>query len=161
VLTALLAAGVILADQLIKLIVVRAVPLGAEVALIPGVLWLTNVENTGIAFGLFRGVPLPVLVAAALTVIFLLFYNWTRPGSGRSHDAFSRTALGALAGGAGGNLLDRVRLGYVVDYLDLRVWPVFNLADAAVVIGGALLLVAAVRQRSPREDPRSAAKPDR
>jgi signal peptidase II len=150
VLTALLAGGVVLADQLIKQLVVRAVAPGAEVVLIPGILWLTHVRNTGIAFGLLRGVPLSFLVAAALTVIFLVFYNWTRPGTGGSRGAVGPVALGALAGGAGGNLFDRVRLGYVIDYLDLRVWPVFNLADAAVVIGGALLLVAAVRQRPPR-----------
>ncbi|MGH2668584.1 MAG: signal peptidase II, partial [bacterium] len=63
-------------------------------------------------------------------------------------------ALGCLLGGAAGNLIDRVRLGYVIDYLDLHVWPVFNLADVAVLIGGALLLVAAVRQRPSREEPR-------
>lgn len=128
--------------------------------MIPGVLSLTYLQNTGIAFGLLRGVPLPVLVAAALTVIFLLFYNWTRPGPARSRDATSRVALGCLLGGAAGNLIDRVRLGHVIDYLDLRVWPVFNLADAAVVIGGALLLVAAVRQR-PRQGalPRREARP--
>ncbi len=149
-LTALLAGGVIVVDQLIKQLVVRAVSPGAEVVLIPGLLWLTHVRNTGIAFGLLPGVPLPILVAAGLTVIFLVFYNWTRPGVGGSREAMGRAALGALAGGAGGNLIDRVRLGYVIDYLDLRVWPVFNLADAAVVIGGALLLVASVRQRPPR-----------
>ncbi len=148
-----LAAGVTLADQLVKLVIVRAFAPGATVAVIPDVLSLTYVQNTGIAFGLLRGLPLPVLAATALTVIFLLFYNWTRPGAA-SRDGSGRVALGCLLGGAAGNLIDRLRLGYVIDYLDLHVWPVFNLADVAVLIGGALLLVAAVRQRPSREEPR-------
>ena len=150
-----------MADQIIKLAVVRSFAPGGSVEVIPGVLSLTYLQNTGIAFGLLRGVPLPVLVAAALTVIFLLFYNWTRPRPARARDVTGRVALGCLLGGAAGNLIDRVRLGYVIDYVDLRVWPVFNLADAAVVIGGALLVVAAVRQRPSPEGSRRAAKPDR
>ncbi len=160
-LTVPLAAGVVVADQLIKLMIVRILVPGTTVAVIPGVLSLTYVQNTGIAFGLLRGLPLPAVLAAALTVVFLLFYNWTRPRPARSRDASGRVALGCLLGGAAGNLVDRVRLGYVIDYLDFHVWPVFNLADAAVVIGGALLLVAAVRQRPSRTDPRRGAKPDR
>jgi len=82
-------------------------------------------------------------VLAALTVVFLVVYNeghWLR-------DPLSRAAAGLLLGGAAGNLSDRFRLGYVVDYLDLRVWPVFNLADTAVVCGGALLLWALFRRK--------------
>ncbi|MBI3976121.1 MAG: signal peptidase II [Armatimonadetes bacterium] len=155
VLLALLIAG---ADQIGKALIVRALPVGGSVTVIPGVLSLTHVQNTGIAFGLLRGLPLPVLLLAALTVVFLLIYNWTRPGGGGPRDLAGRAALGCLLGGAAGNLVDRVRLGYVIDYLDLHVWPVFNLADAAVVFGGVLLLVAAVRQRPSRGDPRRAAR---
>jgi len=139
-LLALLVAGI---DQTVKALVLRTLPPDASVPLIPGVLWLTNVRNTGIAFGLLSGVPLAVTVLAALTVVFLVVYNeghWQR-------DPLSRAAAGLLLGGAAGNLSDRFRLGYVVDYLDLRVWPVFNLADTAVVCGGALLLWALFRRK--------------
>ena len=139
-LLALLVAGI---DQAVKALVLRTLPPDASVPLIPGVLSLTYVRNTGIAFGLLSGVPLAVTVLAALTVVFLIVYNeghWLR-------DPLSRAAAGLLLGGAAGNLSDRFRLGYVVDYLDLRVWPVFNLADTAVVCGGALLLWALFRRK--------------
>ncbi len=128
---------------MVKALVVRTVPDGGGIALIPGVLWLTYVRNTGIAFGLLSGIPLAVVVLAALTVVFLVVYN----GDRWRRDPLSRAAAGLLLGGAAGNLSDRVRLGYVVDYLDLRVWPVFNLADTAVVCGAALLLWALFRQK--------------
>lgn len=138
----LLALAVAGLDQAVKALVVRTFAAGSSVALIPGVLSLTYVQNTGIAFGLLSGVPLLVVALAGLTVVFLVLYNeghWQR-------DLTSRAAVGLVLGGAAGNLSDRIRLGYVIDYLDLHVWPVFNLADAAVVCGGALLLLALIRQ---------------
>ena len=131
------------ADQAVKLLVIRTLPPGASRPIIPGVLSLTYVQNTGIAFGLLGGLPLIVTAAAGLTVVFLLLYN----GGRWQRDPLSRAATGLLLGGAVGNLSDRLRLGFVVDYLDLHRWPVFNLADAAVVAGGTVLLMALLRQR--------------
>jgi signal peptidase II len=133
---AAVAAVIVLADQAVKAAVVRMIPLGESIPLIPGVLSLTRVENTGIAFGLASHMPVAVPAAIALTFLFLLFYNrprWTRP-------ALVRLALALLAGGAVGNLVDRVRVGAVIDYLDVHVWPVFNLADLAVTAGAGLLI---------------------
>ena len=138
-----MAAFVLLLDQAVKTIVVRILPPDHSVPLIPGFFSLTHVRNTGIAFGLLSGLPIVVLLLAALTVVFLVVYNeghWQR-------GPLSRAAAGLLLGGAAGNLSDRIRLGYVVDYLDLSVWPVFNLADAAVVSGSALLLLALLRRK--------------
>jgi signal peptidase II len=130
-------------DQIFKALIVRTLAAEQSVPLIPGLLYLTYVRNTGIAFGLLSGLPLAVAVLAALTVVFLVVYN-----GGRAYaDPLSRMGAGLLLGGAAGNLSDRIRLGYVVDYLDLRVWPVFNLADIAVVAGGALLLLALFQKR--------------
>jgi signal peptidase II len=137
---AAVAAVIVLADQAVKAAVVRMLPLGESIPLIPGVVNLTHVENTGIAFGLAGHMPVVVPAAIALTFLFLLFYNrprWTRP-------ALVRLALALLAGGAVGNLVDRVRVGAVIDYLDVRVWPVFNLADLAVTAGAGLLIGSAV-----------------
>jgi signal peptidase II len=129
-------------DQGVKALVVRLLPPDASIPLVPGVLFLTHVRNTGVAFGLLSGIPPAVIVLVALTVVFLVTYNEGR----RLHDRWSRVAGGLLLGGAAGNLGDRIRLGYVVDYLDLRIWPVFNLADTAVVCGSAILLLALLRR---------------
>jgi signal peptidase II len=109
---------------------------GREHAIIPGVLSLTPVHNTGIAFSLLRGAPPAAIIALALTVLAVALYN---------RDAWPQTALvrwgfGLVAGGAAANVVERLRFGYVIDYFDVHVWPVFNLADTAVVVGAGLLV---------------------
>jgi signal peptidase II len=143
-------AAVTAVDQMIKALVVRLVPAGASVAVVPGVLWLTHVRNTGVAFGFLAGLSPAVLALAALTLFFVLFYNRGR----RSGSPVERAGIALMAGGAAGNLLDRLRLGFVVDYLDLRVWPVFNLADVAIVVGAGALALALTRQGRPPQSGR-------
>ena len=109
--------------------------------LLPGVLHLTYVQNTGAAFGLFRGcaglfIALAVVIAGWVSVEL----------SQRPHPTLGRVGLSLILGGAVGNLIDRARLGSVIDFIDLRVWPVFNLADSAITIGVGLLLWLAVRR---------------
>jgi len=111
---------------------------GTDRVVVPGVLSLTLRENPGVAFGLLAQLPTPVTVVVALTVLAVVLYNraaWMATGSGQ-------WGLGFLLGGALGNIADRLRYGYVLDYLDVHVWPVFNLADTAIVIGAGLLVLA-------------------
>ena len=118
----------------------RRLPLGESIPLLPW-LSLTHVRNRGIAFSLLADVPWLVPAGIALTLVFLLFYNkarWTR-------GVVARQALALLTGGAIGNLIDRLRVGAVIDYVDLSVWPVFNLADVAVTLGAGLLLLTLLR----------------
>lgn len=129
------------ADQALKVLVTLRLPPGGTIAIVPGVLSLTNVRNPGIAFSALPGISLLVPAAVALTLIFLLFYNKARWSRARP----AQVALALLAGGAVGNLIDRVRVGAVIDYLDLQVWPVFNLADLAITAGAGLLLLALAR----------------
>jgi signal peptidase II len=136
---------VALIDQGIKAAVTRGVPVGAIVPLIPGVLSLTHVENTGVAFGLLAGISPLVTTLAALVLLFVLFFSRGRWEQTRTVGA----GISLMAGGAAGNLLDRVRLGVVVDYLDLHVWPVFNFADAAIVVGAGVLVLALSRTERP------------
>ena len=107
--------------------------------LIPGILKLTPVRNTGAAFGLFgQGTPWLALLSGAV-ILFIWLYQW----KGKPAGLFN-LGLSILAGGALGNLIDRVLLGYVVDFLALEFvsFPVFNLADVAVTCGCLLCLVA-------------------
>ncbi len=125
----------------------RFVPAGEERVLIPGVLSLVVLHNQGVAFGLLGRLSPAVTVVLALTVLAALFYNrgaW--PGG-----LVEQLGFGLMVGGALGNVTDRLRFGYVVDYLDVHVWPVFNLADAAIVAGAGVLAAASFLRR-PRGD---------
>ncbi len=140
---ALLAAAAVVtgADQWIKALVTRAMPPGSSVPVIDGILSLTHVQNHGVAFGLMAGIPPIVTMLAALTLVVLLAYNKGRQLRSR----MSAVGLALMAGGAVGNLLDRIRYGFVVDYIDVHVWPVFNLADAAIVAGAGLVVLVLMR----------------
>lgn len=130
------------ADQGAKALIVRALPPSASIPVLPGVLSLTHVQNPGVAFGLLSGIPPVAAVLVALTLFFLVLYN-------RGRWLTTRAAGGGfvlMAGGACGNLLDRARLGHVVDYLDLHFWPVFNLADVAIVVGAGLMVLVMARE---------------
>jgi signal peptidase II len=120
---------VVAADQGSKAAIESSLVPGERVSVLPG-LHLTDVHNKGIAFGLAGGggAGLIVLTMAALALILFLFArNSTRPGIW--------VAVGLLAGGAFGNLADRVRIDSVTDFIDLPIWPAFNLADVAIVLG--------------------------
>jgi len=148
----LLALVVLAADQVSKWGVASALASGETQPIIPGFFNLIHLHNRGAAFGLFSEMHSPLgtilLIAfsvAVLTVVFALF--WQRP-SGRA----TATALAFLLGGALGNLLDRVRTGYVVDFLDFQLagyhWPAFNLADSAIVVGAAVIFWQLLRGKS-------------
>ena len=140
------AASALLADQLTKALVVRELAFGEEVDVL-GPVTIHHVRNTGIAFGLFSGWAGLVTVLGALAVIWMVWY-FARAGA---RHPILPAALGLLIGGSAGNLVDRVRLGHVTDFLDVPYWPAFNLADAFIVTGVAILLAALVAaEREPR-----------
>ena len=95
----------------------------------------TLVHNTGAAFGLFpQGGSIFLIIAIVISVVIVYYYRQVPSGAW-----LARLALGLQLGGALGNVVDRVRLGYVVDFLHVEYWPVFNVADSCIVIGVALL----------------------
>jgi signal peptidase II len=130
------AAGV-LADQVTKHIVSSQLALDDEVHVI-GSFSIHHVQNSGIAFGLFAGATPVVTALTALAVGWMLVF-FAR--SGTRHPVLP-IALGLLIGGSTSNLVDRVRLGHVTDFLDFRYWPAFNLADSFIVVGVAILFAA-------------------
>ena len=104
-------------------------------------------QNSGIAFGLFASATVVVILATGIAVAWMLVF-FAR--SGARHPVLP-VALGLVIGGSVSNLLDRVRLGYVTDFLDFRYWPAFNLADSFIVIGVLVLLGALMHaEREPR-----------
>jgi signal peptidase II len=132
------ALAVIGADQLTKAAIEQSLPLNASWAPIADVAHLfrfTHVSNTGAAFGLFPTGSLLFAVVAVAAGMAILVYNLQLPAG----SLLLRLALGLQLGGALGNLADRLRLGHVTDFLDVGPWPVFNLADMAIVAGVLLL----------------------
>ena len=131
------ASAVWVLDQLTKAAVIASFQPGESRPVIDGIFHLTYVQNTGSAFGLFRGAT-PWLILTSLIVVAWVVVELRRPAARR----FTLTTLGwaLVLGGAAGNVVDRLRWGYVVDFLDLRVWPVFNVADSAITIGVMVLL---------------------
>jgi signal peptidase II len=140
------ALAALFADQLTKHIVSSRLALGEEVAVL-GPFSIHHVQNSGIAFGLFASATSFVIFLTGIAVAWMLLF-FAR--SGARHPILP-VGLGLVIGGSGSNLVDRVRLGHVTDFLDLRFWPAFNLADTFIVVGVAVLLVTLVTtEREPR-----------
>lgn len=128
-------------DQITKAIVVRHLNLHESITILPGILTITRLHNTGIAFGLFPGIPdvFTLVTLGAMVGVLYFYLNVTPRGT------LLTIACGLIMGGALGNLIDRFRLKYVVDYIYFSFWPAFNVADSAVTVGVALLVIAFFR----------------
>src|SRR5436309_14676114 len=137
----------VLADQVTKHIVASQLALDDSVHDL-GPFSIHHVQNSGIAFGLFANATALVTALTALAVGWMLVF-FAR--SGARHPVLP-IALGLLIGGSSSNLVDRIRLGHVTDFLDFRYWPAFNLADTFIVVGVAILFGAVLFDgaRSPR-----------
>jgi signal peptidase II len=138
---AVAAACALLADQLSKAAVTAWLEPGERVNVL-GPLDLHPTHNTGVAFSLFSGsgALLAVLAAVALLVLVVVL---TRLGPTRPP---APLGMGLILGGAAGNLVDRARLGYVVDFIDLPRWPEFNVADSCLTVGVVLVILATLRR---------------
>jgi signal peptidase II len=136
---ALVAVAAACADQLTKALVSGRMALGDAVDVL-GPFTIHHVRNTGIAFGLFADSTSIVIVLTAVAIGTLIVF-FAR--SGRRHPLLP-VAVGLVLGGSASNLVDRLRLGYVTDFLDLDYWPAFNLADSFIVVGVGLLFVSFV-----------------
>jgi signal peptidase II len=127
------------ADQLTKAVVTSRLELNEGVHVV-GPFSIHHVQNSGIAFGFFSSATSLVILLTAVAVIWMVYF-FAR--SGARHSVLP-VALGLVIGGSVSNLIDRVRLGHVTDFLDFRYWPAFNLADTFIVVGVGVLLLALI-----------------
>lgn len=137
---ALFALGIAAADQITKYLVVANIPLYADVPVLPGIVQLTYVQNTGAAFSMFQGMQwLFFVIFLALTAL-IIFEYFKKP---MPFTKLERWCIAAIYGGGLGNMIDRLRLGYVVDMIETQfiTFPVFNVADCFITCGCILLLV--------------------
>ena len=137
---ALFAAGIVAADQVTKYLTVANIPLGGEVEVLPGVVGLTYVKNFGAAFSSFQGMQ---WLFAVIFVVFTVAVVWEYRKKAMPFTAFERWCIIAVYGGGLGNMVDRVRLGYVVDMIETKFirFPVFNVADCFITCGCVALIV--------------------
>jgi signal peptidase II len=139
---AALALTVIGLDHLTKFVVVRALAEGESRPIIGDVLRLSHIRNSGAAFGTLKGFGGILVLAAMVGVVAFALIIVRNP------EPVTAIGAGLVAGGAAGNLIDRIfRPGGVVDFVDFRFWPAFNVADSAISVGAILLLLTGFRMR--------------
>ena len=135
---------ILIADQISKNIVFNNFSLGESVPVIPKIFHITLVYNTGIAFGLFKNQTV-LFSAVSFFVIVLIIFSILDQRKRKETNHLEVFALYLILAGAIGNLIDRFRVGFVIDFLDFRVWPVFNIADSVITLGMILILIRCVR----------------
>jgi signal peptidase II len=149
-----LVAGLVGCDHATKHVAADSLRGQPPVVLVSGVLDLRYAENEDIGFSALRAVPGAIRRPLALTVSFvaigLILLFWARRGRG---PALERAGFGLVLAGAAGNLLDRVVHGYVVDFVHLHHWPIFNAADVYLTVGALLLVVVQARAVPARTGP--------
>lgn len=126
-------------DQTSKYLVERYLSQGDTIPVINGFFHITLVHNKGGAFGIFSSHPLVFSLIAAVCAVCICFFLYKKHRSICSYDMF---ALSFILSGTLGNLTDRIRTGSVIDFIDLRIWPVFNIADSFISIGVGMLILA-------------------
>lgn len=132
---------ILVVDQATKIIVEHKLPMGVPIEIIPGFFNLYHTRNVGGAFGLFPNMA-PLFLVVGIVAVVVLMVAFRRF---RYQDKTVRLSLALLIAGALGNIIDRIRLGYVIDFIQLYLsrfyWPAFNIADTSVVVGAVLILV--------------------
>ena len=146
ILMLLVAAGIVAADQLTKLWVLRDIPLYGNIPVIPGVFSLTYIQNRGAAWGSFQGM---LWLFIAIFALFTLGLIWEFSKKRMPFRAFERWCIAIIWAGGLGNIIDRIRLGFVVDMIktDFIEFPIFNVADCFITCGCIALLLSLLFNR--------------
>jgi signal peptidase II len=154
-----MAGGVFLVDQMTKAWAVRRLRFGGDKTVIENFLNFSYAQNPGVAFSMFdnggEGGRWGLSVVAGIAAVLVLFYFWRIP---RTNDRLL-SALALLLAGIAGNLTDRLRLGFVIDFIDVQFgswhYPTFNVADAAICVGAGLLIIDLFLNRKKAEEPKT------
>ncbi len=127
---------IVAADQLAKFYVQTHMTLGASIPVITGLFHITYILNPGAAFGILENQRMFFILVAGIIVLAAICFHARL----QKEPLLLRCGVGLLLGGAVGNLIDRMQTGFVVDFFDFRVWPIFNIADIAICTGVAMVL---------------------
>lgn len=131
---------ILILDQFTKFLILKFIPENQSIVIIKNIFHLTLVKNTGAAFGIFRGAH-PFLTIISLIAIIIILTHLRSPALLHKDKVNFKLKISLILilSGAMGNLIDRLRYGYIIDFLDFRIWPVFNIADSSITIGAILL----------------------
>ena len=129
---------VVFLDQLTKFLIRKNFQLNESIPIIKNILHLTYVTNTGSAFGVFKNLNWFFMLFSIAVIIAIFYYLRKKI---YEKEKFLQLAVGLLLGGTIGNMIDRILYGAVTDFLDFRIWPVFNISDSAVTISVILLII--------------------
>lgn len=132
---------VILFDRVTKLFFVGLLEYGESLPIIRNVLHMTLVHNTGIAFGFFKDQGIVFIIVPIIAIILLIFNIYYYRQTDGALSLSYIIAFSLILGGAFGNLIDRIAYGYVIDFIDFRIWPVFNVADSAITVGAVVIAI--------------------
>ncbi len=128
---------IILFDQLTKFFIVQNFYLGESAAVIENIFHITYITNTGTAFGMLQKYGSILLIFSIIAIILISILVFKQ----KTHSLTHSLALSLILGGAFGNLFDRIFRGEIIDFLDFRIWPIFNIADSAITVGIAILFI--------------------
>ena len=129
-------------DQLTKFFISSKIQLNDTLPVIKGVFGLSLIHNRGAAFGIFKN-QVYIFVITSVVAIILIYFGL----KDNRHNKYYVVSLSLILAGALGNLIDRLRFGYVIDFLNFYIWPVFNVADSAITVGAILLGWAILRNK--------------
>ncbi len=135
----LVTTGVIAVDRFTKIFFSSILDYGQSIPVFKNIFHFTMVHNTGIAFGLFRNADIIFPLMPIIAIILLLFNIYYYRQNNEILSTAYVIGFSLILGGAVGNLVDRIIYGYVIDFIDFRVWPVFNIADSTITVGAVLI----------------------
>jgi len=142
---------IIASDRILKFIIFKNFAIGSSSPLIKNVLYITPTCNKGIAFGFFKENSMLILIAAsALTAILIIYIIVVK----KPKSNLILSGLFLILSGAVGNLIDRILYGHVLDFIDFRIWPVFNISDSVITIGASLLIWYLLKAREEKRESR-------
>lgn len=133
--TFLAAVSILILDRLTKFIALKNLAQGQSIKILQDIFHFTLVFNDGTAFGLWPGKTGFFILLSLAVIVFIIAFTRRK----KFKDVILSASLGLILGGAIGNLIDRMTFGYVIDFLDFRVWPVFNVADSAITVGTVII----------------------
>lgn len=139
VLALIITSAVIVLDRVSKIFFSNLLNLGESLPVVPRVLHMTLVHNTGIAFGFFKDQGMVFFIVPIIAIVLLVFNVYYYRQNNQAINRRYIIAFCLILGGALGNLFDRMVYGYVIDFIDFRIWPVFNIADSAITIGAVVI----------------------
>lgn len=132
--------SVVCLDRLTKIFFSHVLSMGESFIVLRNIIHMTLVHNTGIAFGMFKNQGVVFIIIPLIMIVLLIYNFYHYKYNNQKLSRMYVVAISLILAGAIGNLIDRILYGYVIDFIDLRIWPVFNIADSAITIGACLLL---------------------